>query len=93
MTLYDLYLLIYILGAAYALGSATCAILHGETGVLGYIYQGADPPVWALILEVLVAGLFSWVTLGFCNVQNAYRMSGREGFACGVKPPKQRRTT
>lgn len=66
---------IYLLGCCIALGSATAAILRGETGVLGLWLD--EPPVWALMLEVVVAALLSWVTVGFCNVQNAYRSAGK----------------
>lgn len=66
---------IYLLGCCIALGSATAAILRGEKGVLGLWLE--EPPVWALILEVVVAALLSWVTVGFCNVQNAYRSAGK----------------
>ena len=66
---------ISLLGCALALGSATAAILRGEVGILGLITP--NPPKWALVIEVLVAGLFSWLTVGFCQVQNAYRASGR----------------
>lgn len=75
---------IYLLGCAIALGSATAAILRGEIGVLGLMMDG-KPPIWALALEVVVAALFSWVTVGFCQVQNAYRAAGKAEWACGGK--------
>lgn len=73
---------LYLWGCAWALGSATAAILRGETGVLGLIMP--RPPVWALIVEVLVAGIFSWATVGFCQVQNAYRSAGQASMSCGA---------
>lgn len=74
---------IYLLGCAVALGSATAAILRGEIGILGLITK--NPPKWALVLEVVVATACSWVTVGFCQVQNAYRAAGQAEWACGTK--------
>lgn len=74
---------LYLLGCTIALGSATAAILRGEVGVLGLMTT--QPPKWALILEVLVAALFSWVTVGFCQVMNAYRSAGQASWSCANK--------
>ena len=77
---------LYLLGCAIALGSATAAILRGETGVLGIWW--AKPPIKWLIVEVLVAAACSWITVGFCQVQNAYRAAGAPGLSCGVERGK-----
>ena len=82
MTMLNIFLLVYWVGACYALGSATAAVLRGETGVLGIMHP--NPPIWALVLEVIFAGLLSWMTVGFCHVQNAYRASGNPGLSCGI---------
>lgn len=74
---------LYLLGCAIALGSATAAILRGEVGILGLMTK--QPPVWALVFEVLVAALFSWITVGFCQVMNAYRSAGQASWSCVSK--------
>lgn len=71
MTLLDLYLL----GCALAFGSAMAAFSRGEMGIVGRWVD--EPPVWLRLIEVAVAVAGSWCTVGFCQVQNAYRASGR----------------
>lgn len=74
---------IYLLGCAIALGSATAAILRGEPG---FLWRGGGvPPLWFRVLEVLLAGVLSWYTVGFCQVMNAYRSAGKAEWTCGGK--------
>lgn len=74
---------IYLLGSAIALGSATAAFLHGEEGISGILLKSPNKKI--LIAEVIIASLLSWITVGFCQVKNAYRSSGNAGFTCGIK--------
>ena len=76
-------LLLYLWGASWAFGSALAAVLRGEIGIVGY--WRLDPPWWMLAIEVVIAALFSWGTVGFCATQNAYRASGAGGMSCAPK--------
>lgn len=77
--------LLYLWGCAWALGSALAAVSRHEMGIMSIWWDSfAEIPWWALALEVLAACLGSWATVGFCQVQNAYRASGRPGLSCGI---------
>lgn len=51
------------------------AFSRGEMGIVGRWVD--EPPVWLRLIEIAVAVAGSWCTVGFCQVMNAYRSSGR----------------
>ncbi len=71
----ELVILWYLTGCMIAAGSGLAAFTRGEKGAVSL--PDGSQPMWLLVIEFVVGAALSWVTVGFCNVQNAYRSAGR----------------
>lgn len=70
----DLIIIWYVTGCMIAAGSGLAALSRGEKGAVSL--PDGSRPMWLLVIEAIVGVALSWVTVGFCNVQNAYRSAG-----------------
>ncbi len=71
----DILIIWYLTGVMLAAGSGLAAFSRGEKGAVSL--PDGSQPMWLLVIEFVIGAALSWVTVGFCNVQNAYRSAGR----------------